>query len=156
MKLTLLAVGRKMPAWINSGFETYARRISDEWTLRLIEVAALKRSGADSPETLRAREAGLIREKIPPGSYLVALDENGKSCTTRDLSRKLQKWQDNATDICFLIGGADGLDRALIDEAFEVLSLSTMTLPHGLARVMLAEQLYRAWSILKHHPYHRD
>ncbi|MDX1519189.1 MAG: 23S rRNA (pseudouridine(1915)-N(3))-methyltransferase RlmH [Gammaproteobacteria bacterium] len=156
MKINLIAVGRKLPAWINSGYEEYAKRLTGECDLKLLEIAAVKRSNSVSPAKIKSIEAERIRKQIPAGSYVIALDENGKSCTTRALSEKFSGWLADGRNVTFIIGGADGLDDSLIEQSDEVLSLSELTLPHGLARILVAEQLYRAFSILKNHPYHRE
>lgn len=156
MLIDVIAVGRKMPAWINAGFEEYARRLSGDCRLKLTEIPAVKRSNANNPDIIRTKEAERIRQRIPKGNRTIALDEKGRQCTTRMLSDDLESWLAGGQDICCIIGGADGLDGTLIDEADGRLSLSKLTLPHGLVRVILAEQIYRAWSLLKNHPYHRD
>jgi len=156
VKITVLAVGKKMPDWVNDGFNEYARRISGDCKLQLVEVSAVKRSRSNTTNTIKAREAVLIRQKIPNGNRIIALDEKGKSCSTKALLQKLMACMVDGQDICLIVGGTDGLDASIIDDANEVMSLSEMTLPHGLARIILAEQLYRAWSIMKKHPYHRE
>lgn len=152
MKLIVAAVGHRMPAWIDEGFHEYARRMPRE--LRL-ELAAVKpAAGAQGQD--KAVEAERLRAARPPGARLVALDERGQALTTAALAKQLERWRGDGRDIVFAIGGADGLDAGLLKEADLVLSLSALTLPHALARVVLAEQLYRAWTILQNHPYHRE
>lgn len=156
MKITLLAIGSKMPDWINDGFNEYAKRITGDCKLQLVEIPAIRRKGTNNTAIIKAKEAGLIRQKIPKGNYIIALEENGKSCSSKVLLQKLTARMADGQDICLIVGGADGLDISIIDDANEVMSLSEMTLPHGLARIILAEQLYRAFSIMKNHPYHRE
>lgn len=145
-----------MPDWVDQAYEEYAKRICGECQLNLVPVAPIKRSNSNNPNSIKAKEAELISKKIPDNNHIVVLDENGKSHSTKSLSKKLSGWLAEGHDTSFIIGGADGLDASIINRANETLSLSAMTLPHGLARVMLAEQLYRALSILKNHPYHRE
>lgn len=152
MKLLVAAVGHRMPAWIDEGFHEYARRMPRE--LRL-ELAAVKPAAGVQGQD-KAVEAARLRAALPPGARLVALDERGQALTTAALAKQLERWRGDGRDIVFAIGGADGLDAGLLKEADLVLSLSALTLPHALARVVLAEQLYRAWTILSNHPYHRE
>ena len=156
MKISLIAIGNKMPDWIDKGFNEYAKRISGDCKLQLVEIPAVRRKGTNNTAIIKAKEADLIRLKIPKDNYIIALDEKGKSCSTKTLLQKLSTWLADGQDICLIVGGADGLDTSIIDDANEAMSLSRMTLPHGLARIILAEQLYRAWSIMKKHPYHRE
>jgi 23S rRNA (pseudouridine1915-N3)-methyltransferase len=121
-----------------------------------MEVKPEPRGEAIPVERLTEAEARRIRAALPAGSFKVVLDERGRGCTTRELSQRLESWQMEGRDVAFLIGGADGLAPGLSREADWLWSLSPLTLPHGLARVVVAEQLYRAWSITKNHPYHRD
>ncbi len=152
MKLIVAAVGHRMPAWIDEGFHEYARRMPRE--LRL-ELAAVKpAAGAQGQD--KAAEAARLRAVVPEGARLVALDERGKTLTTAALAKQLDRWRGDGRDIAFAIGGADGLDPGFLKAADLVLSLSALTLPHAVVRVVLAEQLYRAWTILSNHPYHRE
>jgi 23S rRNA (pseudouridine1915-N3)-methyltransferase len=152
MKLVVAAVGHRMPTWIDEGFHEYARRMPRE--LRL-ELAAVKpAAGAQGQD--KVAEAARLRAAMPAGAKLVALDERGKALTTAALAKQLERWREEGRDVVFAIGGADGLEAGFVKEAELVLSLSALTLPHALARVLLAEQLYRAWTILQNHPYHRE
>jgi 23S rRNA (pseudouridine1915-N3)-methyltransferase len=154
MKLVVAAVGHRMPAWIDEGFHEYARRMPREMRL---ELAAVKpAAGAQGQGQDKAAEAARLRAAVPAGAKLVALDERGKALTTAALAKQLERWREEGCDVAFAIGGADGLEAGLVKEAALVLSLSALTLPHALARVLLAEQLYRAWTILQNHPYHRE
>lgn len=155
MKFIVCAVGHKMPEWIATGFEEYAKRMPREAAVELLEVKPEKRVGGKKVEQLLAAEAIRIRALLPAKHYVVALDERGRQQTTTKLADSITRWMAAGGDVVFLIGGADGLDANIKKSADEVLALSTLTLPHGLARVLLAEQLYRAMSVIKGHPYHR-
>ena len=157
MKLRIIAVGHKMPAWINAGFTEYTQRMPREARVDLVEVRPANRAGSGEKivEQWLAMEADRIRAAWPARAYKVVLDEKGKSLSTLDVARRIQRWKNDATDVAFVIGGADGTARALHHEADLIWSLSPLTLPHGLCRVMLVEQLYRAVSLLAAHPYHR-
>jgi len=159
MRLLILAVGHKMPAWVSMGFEDYARRMPRDTALQLVEIRPQPRgAGANTSaqvDRMLKLEAQRLRSAIPAGATRVALDEHGRSATTQDLARFLEGWRREGSDVAFLIGGADGLEVELKRSAHLMLSLSSMTLPHQLVRVLLAEQLYRAASLLQGHPYHR-
>jgi len=159
MRLLVLAVGHKMPAWVSAGFDDYARRMPREMPIHLVEIKPEPRgSGAPSSgqtERLLKAEGGRLRAAIPAGAICVALDERGEAVSTQGLAKRLEGWRLQGSDVAFLIGGADGLDPDLRRSARLMLSLSAMTLPHQLVRVILAEQLYRAASLLQNHPYHR-
>lgn len=143
-----------MPAWVEQGYTEYAKRMPPESRLQLIEVRAEKREGKPTAQILAA-EKTRIEAALPASALIVALDETGKAWSTVELSRNLEHWKRNGRDAAFLIGGADGLDDIMKSRADAILSLSALTLPHALVRVILAEQLYRAASILQNHPYHR-
>ena len=155
MQLIVAAVGHKMPAWIEAGFQEYAKRMPPECRLVLKEIKPIERSSGKNAETVMAQERTRIEAALPKGGRVIALDENGAHMTTVQLSQQLSIWQQHGGDVSFVIGGADGLDAEFKKNADMLLRLSNMTLPHGLVRVILAEQLYRAWSILRNHPYHR-
>jgi 23S rRNA (pseudouridine1915-N3)-methyltransferase len=158
MKFRIVAVGHKMPAWINIGFNEYAQRMPREARVELIEVKPAARAGSGEKSTQQwlALEAGRIRAAMPARACIVVLDESGTSMATADLARRIERWRRDAVDVAFVIGGADGTAGALKKEAAMLLALSPLTLPHGLCRVVLAEQLYRAVSLLAGHPYHRE
>jgi 23S rRNA (pseudouridine1915-N3)-methyltransferase len=160
LKLLLVAVGHRMPAWVNAGFQEYARRMPPEAQLKLAEVRPEPRSDANrgvrAVERLIEAEGRRIDSAIPQHTLRVALDERGEAWTTRELARRLAAWRMESADVAFIVGGADGLHDAVRRRAHFLWSLSSLTLPHGLVRVIVAEQLYRAQSILKNHPYHRD
>lgn len=155
MQLIIAAVGHKMPAWIEDGFGEYAKRMPPECRILLKEIKPVERSGSKTAETVMALERGKIETAIPKGSRIVALDERGKDLTTMQLSQLLTQWQQDGRDVTFVIGGADGLDAGFKASADMLVRISSLTLPHGMVRVLLAEQLYRAWSITQNHPYHR-
>jgi 23S rRNA (pseudouridine1915-N3)-methyltransferase len=155
MQLVIAAVGHRMPAWIETGFSEYAKRMPPDCRLVLKEIKPVDRSGSRSAETVMAMERSRIEAVIPKGSKIVALDEHGRDVTTMQLAKNLTQWQQGGTDVTFVIGGADGLDAQFKQQADSLLRISSLTLPHGMVRVLLAEQLYRAWSITQNHPYHR-
>ena len=156
MKITLLAVGTKMPRWVDEAYHDYAKRFGRDITLELKEIKPEKRGGGVTAEKGIAAEHERLVAAIPVRARLVVLDERGKNWTSVRLAEHLKDWMAGGDDVCFIIGGADGLSAELKARADELLQLSAMTLPHGMVRVMLAEQLYRAYSILNHHPYHRE
>jgi 23S rRNA (pseudouridine1915-N3)-methyltransferase len=155
MQLVIAAVGHRMPSWIESGFQEYAKRMPPECRILLREIKPIDRSGGRSAETAMAQERLRIEAVMPKGSTIIALDEHGRDLTTLQLSALLVQWRQYGRDVTFLIGGADGLDPELKQRADMLLRISSLTLPHGMVRVLLAEQLYRAWSITQNHPYHR-
>ena len=155
MKLLIAAVGTRMPGWVSDAYAEFAQRMPREMSMELIEVKAESRSGGKSTATLLAAEAMRLRAALPARCRRVVLDEHGAEVTTRDLAQRLEKWLAGGEDVAFLVGGPDGLDATLKHEAAETVRLSSLTLPHALARVVLAEALYRAASVLKGHPYHR-
>jgi 23S rRNA (pseudouridine1915-N3)-methyltransferase len=155
MKLLVVAVGARMPGWIDEAFEEYAKRMPRGMKTELIEIRPEPRSGGKSTGQMTAAEAARLSRAVPRGAFVVALDERGREMTTAELARWLDARRRDGRDLAFLIGGADGLAEEAKRAAQATLRLSAMTLPHGLARVLLAEQLYRAASILENHPYHR-
>ncbi|MCE9660732.1 MAG: 23S rRNA (pseudouridine(1915)-N(3))-methyltransferase RlmH [Burkholderiales bacterium] len=155
MKLLLVAVGQRPPAWAQTAFDEYAKRFPPELRLELKAVKAEPRDSR-TPEQLMAAEARRIEAVLPRGARRVALDERGQRVTTAQLAERLLAWQRDGRDAALLIGGPDGLDPALKAGCDESLRLSDLTLPHAFARVLLAEALYRAWSVTAGHPYHRE
>lgn len=155
MKLLVVAVGQRVPDWAATAWDDYAKRFPPELRLELKAVKTEPR-GSRTTEQLMAAERERIEAAIPRGARVVALDERGTSLTTTALAAKLKAWQLEASDVALLIGGPDGLDPALRAAAHERIRLSDLTLPHAMVRVLLAEQLYRAWSINAGHPYHRE
>ncbi|MCL2523087.1 MAG: 23S rRNA (pseudouridine(1915)-N(3))-methyltransferase RlmH [Betaproteobacteria bacterium] len=155
MKLSVLAVGHRQPAWVDAACAEYLRRMPRELPLTVAEIKPEPR-GAKKREQLLAAEKQRIREALPAHCRIVVLDEKGDDLTTLELARRLENWMRDGRDVALLIGGADGLDEELKRQADDRLRLSSLTLPHGLARLLLCEQLYRAVSVLKNHPYHRE
>lgn len=155
MQLIIAAVGHKMPAWIETGFAEYAKRMPPEIRIHLKEIKPVERSGSKTAETAMALERAKIEAAIPKGARIIALDERGRDLTSVQLSQHLLQWQQDGRDVVLIIGGADGLDAEFKARADMLIRISSLTLPHGMVRVMLAEQLYRAWSITQNHPYHR-
>jgi 23S rRNA (pseudouridine1915-N3)-methyltransferase len=145
-----------MPAWIQSGFREYAKRLPPEIKVELLELKPEERTSGKTPEKARSLEGERILAAIPAGATVYALDEKGRPVTTQGLSVMLAGWMRDGTHPAFVIGGADGLSDEVRTRADKLVSLSALTLPHGLVRVVLAEQLYRASSILANHPYHRE
>ena len=158
MKLRIVAVGHKMPAWINAGYSEYAQRMPREARVELTEIKpAARGTGSDkSAGQWLELEAQRIQAALPPRIQKVVLDERGVTLSTAELARRIKRWQQEGVDVAFIIGGADGTAQALQREADMLVSLSPFTLPHALCRVSLAEQLYRAVSLLAGHPYHRE
>jgi len=155
MRLLVIAVGARMPGWVDDAFEEYAKRMPRGMKTELIEIRPEPRSEGKPAERLMSAEGERIERAVPRGAFRVALDERGREMTTDDLARWLETRRRDGGDVAFLVGGADGLAESVKRGAMATLRLSAMTLPHGLARVVLAEQLYRAASILENHPYHR-
>jgi 23S rRNA (pseudouridine1915-N3)-methyltransferase len=147
-------VGTRPPEWVTTGFSEYARRLPREMPLELVEIPPAARRNVP-PERARSAEAERLLARVGARDWVIALDERGRSWSTVRLSQRLDDWRMQGRDVALLVGGADGLDPVCLERADEVLSLSSMTLPHALVRVVLAEQLYRAWTILSGHPYHR-
>ena len=156
MRITILSVGHRMPAWIQEGFNEYAKRMPPEARLELVELKPEERGAGRSTEKAKADEGERILAALPQGATLIALDEKGRAVSTQGLSVMLSGWMRDGSHPAFAIGGADGLSDAVKGRAEKLVSLSALTLPHALVRVVLAEQLYRAWSILARHPYHRE
>jgi 23S rRNA (pseudouridine1915-N3)-methyltransferase len=155
MKWVVVAVGQKQPDWVNQAFNDYAARLPADQPLSLVEIKAEPRTTGKTVSAMKAAEAERIRKVAPKDMIKIALDEHGKALTTQEFSQLLEKCRAQGGDIAFLIGGPDGLDDSLKHECQHQIRISSMTLPHGLARVLLAEQLYRAWSLQHNHPYHR-
>ena len=156
MKISIVAIGLRQPAWVDAAVSDYLARFPADFKVELKELKAEARTGrSDAGGRSRAAEAARLRLALPAGSMVVALDERGLDWSTKQLAEQLQRWRDNGESVAFVIGGPDGLDDGFKQQAACQLRLSSLTLPHALARVVLAEQLYRAWSILAQHPYHR-
>lgn len=156
MRIQLIAAGTRRPVWEREGFDTYARRMPRECAVSLVEIAVQKRSANADIARLRNREGEQMLAKAAKNALIIALDVKGRSFTTGQLAGQLRTWLAGGRDLALLIGGPDGLSPACLEAARMTWSLSSLTLPHGLARVLVAEQLYRAWTVTTGHPYHRD
>lgn len=156
MKLLLVAVGTKMPAWVQQGFDEYARRFPRDLPFELIEIPAGKRGKNADIKRILELEGEKMLAAVPKGSCVVTLEVTGENWSSPQLAKKLSSWQQDGRDICLLIGGPEGLAPACIAASEAKWSLSALTLPHPMVRVVLAEALYRAWSISTNHPYHRE
>ena len=155
MKIYVIAVGARMPDWVNTAWDDYAKRLPSDWTVLLKEIKPEPRTTGKTVAQMMAAEAKRIEAAIPADSFRVALDEHGKDLSTTKFADTLQAWQNASQSVALLIGGPDGLDPALKASCAQLLRLSSMTMPHPLVRVVLIEQIYRGWSILVNHPYHR-
>ena len=155
MRLWIVAVGQRVPDWAQTAYDDYAKRFPHEIKVELKAVKTEPR-GSKTFETIYAAERERIEAAIPRGTRIVVLDERGTNLTTKALAQRLQGWQLSGDDVALVIGGPDGLDPAFRQAAHERIRLSDLTLPHAMVRVLLIEQLYRAWSVNAGHPYHRE
>ena len=155
MRVHLIAIGRRPSGWERDGYEEYARRMPPELSIGLREIAPPKRAGRGATERRVEDQGKRLLAAVPNGARVVALDERGTAWTTSALADRIGRWMQEGRDLALLAGGADGLAPACIATAEHRWSLSPLTLPHGLVRIVVAEQLYRAWTILRRHPYHR-
>jgi 23S rRNA (pseudouridine1915-N3)-methyltransferase len=155
VRLLIVAVGQRVPDWAQTAWDDYAKRFPHELKVELKAVKTEPR-GSKTLETIYAAERARIEAAIPKGTHIVALDERGTTVSTMALAGKLRDWQLGGDDVALVIGGPDGLDPAFRQAAHERIRLSDLTLPHAFARVLLIEQLYRAWSVNANHPYHRE
>lgn len=153
MRIALIAVTRRAPDWLQAGMDEYLKRLPSNFKLELIEVPPVRSTGP--ADAARRREADRIRAAIPARRRIIALDERGITMSSAGFARRVQSCMEQATDLAFIVGGADGLDPSITDSAHETWALSTLTLPHWLARLLLVEQLYRSATIIANHPYHR-
>lgn len=156
MRITILAVGTRMPGWVGGGVDTYRKRLPPQIKLELIEIPPGYRSARGPVATAVDKEAEQLLKRAGRADIVIALDERGAEWSSVALADEMRGWRERASHIAFLIGGPDGLSEACREHAHVVWSLSRLTLPHGLVRVVLAEQLYRAWTIMQGHPYHRE
>ena len=156
MRLLLASVGQKPPAWAEAAYDDFAKRFPPELRLELKAVKAEPRTTGKTAAQLMAAEAQRLEAAVPKGARRVVLDERGTRLTTVQLAERLRFWLGDGRDVALLVGGPDGLDPALKATADETLRLSDLTLPHAFVRVLLAEALYRAWSVTANHPYHRE
>lgn len=155
MRVQILAAGARQPAWVQSAFGEYAKRMPPEYHFGITEIRLAARHKPEEAARARADEGVRMLAAIPPAARVIALDVRGKSFDTGTLARQLRNWLQDGRDLTLLIGGPDGLAAACLERAEFSWSLSALTFPHGLVRVIVAEQLYRAWTILQGHPYHR-
>jgi len=156
MKIHLLAIGTKMPAWVTQAYQEYAQRLPPKCSLHLKEIPAEKRTKNTNIQSIKDKEAKKIIAAIPGNCRVVALEVEGQSWSTTKLANRLQDWMMSGQDIALLVGGPDGLTQEVLQLTQEKWSLSKLTFPHPLVRVILAEQLYRAYTITENHPYHRE
>jgi len=155
MHIHLIAVGQRMPDWVTTAYQDFAKRLPNEYRLTLVELAAGKRGkNADIARAI-ADEGKRMLDAIPKDSLVIGLDERGRSWSTKDLAAQFSDWSQGGRDVALLVGGADGLAPDVKQRVDITWSLSKLTLPHAMVRVVLAEQLYRAWSLMNNHPYHR-
>ncbi len=145
-----------MPNWVDLAFDEYAKRLPRQQSVQLSCIATASRKSGQNRQKIQQLESGLIKQKIKPGSLLIALDEKGKHWSTLEWAAQYRLWLQQVSQVNFVIGGPDGLDPVLLKQADQKIALGRMTMPHGLARVVLMEQIYRVWSVVEGHPYHRE
>ena len=156
MRISIITIGSKMPTWVSQGVEEYSKRMPRELRVEWKELPLAHRGKGSNAGQLKEKEGEQILKAIPAGDRVIALDVRGKSQSTEGLAKQLSEWQMSGDNYSLLIGGPDGLSQACLDRAERRWSLSELTLPHPLVRILLAEQLYRAWTITVNHPYHRE
>ncbi|WP_102796714.1 23S rRNA (pseudouridine(1915)-N(3))-methyltransferase RlmH [Bowmanella denitrificans] len=156
MRLQLIAVGTKMPDWVDSGYQEYARRFSTDMPLQLVEIPAGKRGKNADIQRILHKEGEQMLAAVGKGNHIVTLEVTGKPWDTPELAKQMQRWQMDGRDVSLLVGGPEGLAPQCIAASSQKWSLSALTLPHPLVRILLAESLYRAWSLNNNHPYHRE
>ncbi|WP_027858878.1 23S rRNA (pseudouridine(1915)-N(3))-methyltransferase RlmH [Marinobacterium jannaschii] len=155
MRVRLIAIGGKMPGWVTDGYNEYARRLPSDFQLELIELPLGHRGKSSDPARAKKQEGDQMLAAIPKGDKVIALEVGGKSWSTGQLADQVEAWRMDGRNISLLVGGPDGLDARCVAAADQKWSLSALTLPHPLVRVLLAEQLYRAWTVIQGHPYHK-
>jgi len=155
MRVQIIAMGDRMPDWVQHGYKEYIKRIGAGLQIELLEISPEKRGKSADVQRIMQKEAERMRQSIPRGNFVIALDKEGKSWSTENLADKIANWQQDGTNVSLLIGGPEGMTPELLQQADARISLSAMTFPHPIVRIILAEQLYRAYSILSHHPYHK-
>ena len=156
MQLQIISIGQKMPQWVDTACADYIKRLPRELDVQWSTLPLAQRKARDSVDKFKQLEAEQIKQKIVPGSFNLALDEHGKQWTSQDWAKQLERWMQEYPRVNFIIGGPDGLYRDLLQSCHQSVSFGAMTMPHAMVRVVLAEQIYRAWSITKGHPYHRE
>jgi len=155
LKITVVTMGNKMPAWVDQAVKDYAKRLQDGVTLAIIEIPLLRRGKSTDISRILEKELAMMQDAIPNNARVISLDLTGEAFTSEQLAEKVARLQQITSHLCFLIGGPEGLARTIVAHSDERWSLSKLTLPHTLVRVTLVEALYRAWSILNNHPYHK-
>lgn len=155
MKVTLLTLGHKMPTWVDAAVSEFAKRLQEFCQLTCIEIPLLRRTKSSDLARILDKEATLVLDALPPHAYYIALDRGGEDFDSEQLAQKLEKLQLTNAHLCFIIGGPEGLSSTVLKRCHARWSLSKLTFPHTLARIVLLEAIYRAWSILKNHPYHK-
>ena len=155
MKINLIAVGKKMPDWISHGIEHYKKQLPKHFNFTITAIESQNRKSI-SPENTKNLEEKLILDAASDSNLLIALDESGKKQTSKELSKSIEKWQHNGDNVALIIGGADGLSSELKQKCNLIWSLSDLTLTHSMARLLVVEQIYRGYSLLSNHPYHRN
>ena len=156
MKITIIAVGHRMPDWVTIAWDDYAKRLPNDCAIELKEIKAEPRTTGKTTAQMMAAEAKRIQAAIPPHNTVIVLDERGRDLSTKKLSTMLDDWMANQKDDTIIIGGPEGIDEEFKNSIPQKIRLSSLTLPHPMVRVLLVEQIYRAWSILNNHPYHRE
>lgn len=155
LKITIIALGSKMPDWVSQGTNEYAKRLNDGVQLKIKEIPLIRRSKSSDLLRILEKESDLIRDALPNNAFIIALDIEGKMFGSEELAHKISQLQQTSSHLCFVIGGPEGLSPKILKLCHDRWSLSKLTLPHPIVRIVLAEALYRAWSIINHHPYHK-
>jgi len=155
MRIQIIAMGDRMPDWVQQAYKEYTKRIGAGLQIDLVEISPEKRGKSSDVQRIMQKEAERMRQSVAKGYFVIALDKEGASWSTELLANKIAAWQQDGTNISILIGGPEGMTPELLQQADARISLSAMTFPHPVVRIILAEQLYRAYSILNHHPYHK-
>ena len=156
MIIHFITVGQKMPKWVQEGYAEYEKRLPKSCALKLVELPMAQRGKTGSVEKYKEEEAKRILAAVPKGARLIVLDEHGQQVTTKQLAVKLEDWLSGGQDVALIVGGPDGLDQSLIQQAQWKWGLSKLTMPHPMVRILVAEQIYRAYSVINNHPYHRE
>ena len=155
MEVTLLAIGTRMPKWIDDGYEEYAKRLGRDCKLTLKEIPSPRRSNSEDSASVCKKEGELLLAGVPKSAYTIALDEHGKLQSTQSIAEKMQQLRETSQSLALVVGGADGLSDQVLQQCDVKWSLSRLTFPHAMVRVIVAEQIYRSFSLLNNHPYHR-
>ena len=156
MVIHFITVGQKMPKWVQDGYAEYTKRLPKSCAIKLVELPMAQRGKTGSADKYKAEEAKKILAAIPKSAQLIVLDEHGQQVTTKGLAVKLEDWLASGQDVALVVGGPDGLEQSLIQQAKWKWGLSKLTMPHPMVRILVAEQIYRAYSVINNHPYHRE